>query len=191
MLTNSGFTTRESEVITQSRKRRRLARYTMMFGYVFSMTILATIINFFMALSDMEIKFMLWHLAMPALALCALVLLVKDKRLRRRLDELMRRLADWYMNKHGGNHGFLIDDFGKTVMLQLHLKTVPEAMRGRSLRETDLSEKNIIVVLIRRAEGDAKPAGADTVLQDGDRIVVYGAQKALLQTFDVHDMEEN
>lgn len=163
----------------------------MMFGYVFSMTILATIINFFMALSDMEIKFMLWHLAMPVASLGVLVLLVKDKRLRRRLDELIRRLADWYMSKHGGNHGFLIDDFGKTVMLQLHLKTVPEAMRGRSLRETDLSEKNLLVVLIRRGEGDAKPAGADTVLQDGDRIVVYGAQRALMQAFDIQNMEES
>ena len=39
MLTNSGYTTSESELITQSKVRRRLARLTMLFGYSFTVTI--------------------------------------------------------------------------------------------------------------------------------------------------------
>ena len=36
LLTGTGFTTRESELILGSRRRRRLARITMLFGYVFN-----------------------------------------------------------------------------------------------------------------------------------------------------------
>ena len=36
LLTGCGFTTRESEMILSSRSRRRLARITMLFGYVFN-----------------------------------------------------------------------------------------------------------------------------------------------------------
>ena len=39
LLTNSGFTTRESEAIVSSKVRRRLARATMLFGYAFTVTI--------------------------------------------------------------------------------------------------------------------------------------------------------
>ena len=39
LLTGTGFTTRESEIILSSRLRRRLARITMLFGYVFNVTI--------------------------------------------------------------------------------------------------------------------------------------------------------
>ena len=39
ILTGAGFTTRESESIVSSRMRRRLAQGTMLFGYVFNVTI--------------------------------------------------------------------------------------------------------------------------------------------------------
>ena len=39
LLTGCGFTTRESESILSTRARRRLARITMLFGYVFNITI--------------------------------------------------------------------------------------------------------------------------------------------------------
>ena len=45
LLTGTGYTTRESEVIMASRRRRRLARVTMLFGYVFNITIVSAFIN--------------------------------------------------------------------------------------------------------------------------------------------------
>ena len=46
LLTNSGFTTRESEVVVSSKIRRRIARATMLFGYAFTVTIVSTTVNF-------------------------------------------------------------------------------------------------------------------------------------------------
>ena len=50
LLTGCGFTTRESEIIITSRVRRRLARVTMLFGYVFNITIVSAFINIVLSL---------------------------------------------------------------------------------------------------------------------------------------------
>ena len=50
LLTGCGFTTKESEMILSSRPRRRLARVTMLFGYVFNITIVSAFINVFLSL---------------------------------------------------------------------------------------------------------------------------------------------
>ena len=47
LLTGSGFTTRESEMLLSSRSRRRLARNTMLFGYVFNVTFVSAVVNVF------------------------------------------------------------------------------------------------------------------------------------------------
>ena len=50
LLTGCGFTTRESEMMLSTRSRRRLARVTMLFGYVFNITIVSAFINVFLSL---------------------------------------------------------------------------------------------------------------------------------------------
>ena len=50
LLTGTGFTTRESELILGSRRRRRLARVTMLFGYVFNVTIVSALVNVFLSM---------------------------------------------------------------------------------------------------------------------------------------------
>ena len=50
LLTGTGFTTRESELILASRRRRRLARVTMLFGYVFNITIVSALVNVFLSM---------------------------------------------------------------------------------------------------------------------------------------------
>ena len=39
LLTNSGYTTKESELVVDKLVRRRLARTIMLFGYIFSVTL--------------------------------------------------------------------------------------------------------------------------------------------------------
>ena len=54
LLTGTGFTTRESEMILSSRRRRRLARVTMLFGYVFNITIVSAFINVFLSMTGTQ-----------------------------------------------------------------------------------------------------------------------------------------
>ena len=55
LLTGCGYTTRESEMIVSNRHRRTLARITMLFGYVFNITIVSAFINIFLSLKTSQI----------------------------------------------------------------------------------------------------------------------------------------
>ena len=56
LLTGCGFTTRESELILTTRSRRRLARITMLFGYVFNITIVSAFVNVFLSLKLVQVE---------------------------------------------------------------------------------------------------------------------------------------
>lgn len=60
MLTNSGYTTQESEVIATSKIRRKLAQITMVFGYAFTVTIVSSVVNIFLALKKTQIQHVIW-----------------------------------------------------------------------------------------------------------------------------------
>ena len=56
LLTGCGYTTRESELFISNRSRRRLARITMLFGYVFNITIVSAFINVFLSLKLSQVE---------------------------------------------------------------------------------------------------------------------------------------
>ena len=65
LLTGTGFTTRESEMILSSRRRRRLARATMLFGYVFNITIVSAFINVFLSMKSAQVGQQFFSLLIP------------------------------------------------------------------------------------------------------------------------------
>ena len=46
LITNTGFTTNEAEIITTSRARRKIARAAMISGHIFSVLLVSLIFNF-------------------------------------------------------------------------------------------------------------------------------------------------
>ena len=57
LLTGCGYTTKESEMLLSTRQRRGLARATMLFGYVFNITIVTALINVFLSLKQSRSDF--------------------------------------------------------------------------------------------------------------------------------------
>lgn len=72
MLTNSGYTTQESEIITKSKIRRKLARVTMIFGYAFTVTIVSSVVNIFLQFKKTQIQQVIWIIGI----LCVFVILL-------------------------------------------------------------------------------------------------------------------
>ena len=68
LLTGCGFTTKESELILSNRRRRRLARITMLFGYVFNITIVSALVNVFLSLKLTQIGHYYLGLLIPLAA---------------------------------------------------------------------------------------------------------------------------
>ena len=77
LLTGCGFTTRESELLLSTRSRRRLARITMLFGYVFNITIVSAFINVFFSLKVSELAVDLISGLIPLMVILFIFLFIR------------------------------------------------------------------------------------------------------------------
>lgn len=184
LLTNSGFTTKESEIITASRVRRRLARATMMFGYVFTVSIVSAVVNIVLAFKLSDLENMAWTLAWPVGLLLVIAVLGTSKRIKAAVDDGIGRIAQRVMFRRNKNHVVLIDNFGEKVMAEVHLAEVPELLKGVMLRDTGLKEKHdILVMLVRQNGASLRDVSADTVFNEGDTLVALGEYRTICEVF--------
>ena len=184
LLTGCGFTTRESESILSSRPRRRLARITMLFGYVFNITVVSAFINVFLSLKDGQVENFLLAVLIPIAAASILFVLIRFPIVRARADRVLERLAGRLVRDGADNAVMLLDYIGEETIALVTLNMVPEEYREVPLSRTGLrADTGILVMLVETPGRKAVPAGADTVFRVGDKLTVFGDYKVICSTF--------
>ena len=185
LLTGTGFTTRESEMILSSRRRRRLARVTMLFGYVFNITIVSAFINVFISMKVVRFGPQLFGFLIPLGTVALIFVFMRVPKVHAWFDNLLRRLADKIFDrKETFNAVMLIDNIGSESIAQVTIRHIPEEYRGLSLADTKLrAETGILVMLVERQGGKPVPAGAGTVFETGDKLTVFGDYKTICNAF--------
>ena len=184
LLTGCGFTTRESEMILSSRSRRRLARITMLFGYVFNITIVSAFINVFFSLKLTQVENYLLAMPIPLAAVVLIFIFTRVPAVRAKADRLLERIAGRIVHGDAGNTVMPLDYIGQDSITLVTLKDIPEEYQGVPLSETGLRADTGILVMLVESEGKkAEPAGADTVFQVGDKLTVFGDYATICRTF--------
>ena len=184
LLTGTGFTTRESEMMLSARPRRRLARITMLFGYVFNITIVSAFINIFVSVGETQLGHFVLSMLIPIFAITAVFLLVRHHRVRLWLDRLIERVADRYGSGKSTNSVSVIDQMANQTIARVTLYMVPEELEGKTLAQNDLSSKhNVIVLMIERENGVNEKPTSQSVFQKGDRATVFGTYREICAVF--------
>ena len=184
LLTGCGFTTRESEMILTTRSRRRLARITMLFGYIFNVTIVSALVNVFVALKVSELKNAVWSMLIPLVVVTFVLILSRTQFAKQWIDRRVERAAGRMAGEAASNSILLIDHIAGASIAQVSLKTVPEYLRNIPLSQTGLKQEwNILVLLVEQKGQKAKGALARTVFQPGDRITVFGDYREICRAF--------
>ena len=184
LLTGCGFTTRESEMILSSRTRRRLARITMLFGYVFNITIVSAFVNVFLSLKMAQVDSFLPVVLIPLGAVAIVFLLIRFPSVRAWADRRLEHLADRVIRAEAGNTVILLDNIGKGSIALVTLKNIPEEYRGVPLSRLGLrANTGIMVMLVETPDGKAEPAGAETVFHEGDKLTVFGDYLTICRSF--------
>ena len=185
ILTGTGFTTKESEIIMSSRRRRRLARITMLFGYVFNVTIVSAFINVFISVKDAEAGHRFFSLLIPLATVALIFVFMRVPRIHAWGDNLLRRAADRIFDrKETFNAVMLVDNISSESIAQIALRHIPEEYQGMTLAETRLrAETGILVMLVERQGRKPMPAQADTVFETGDKLTVFGDYQTICKTF--------
>lgn len=184
LLTGCGFTTRESEMIISSRPRRRLARITMLFGYVFNITIVSAFVNVFFSLKVAQVENYLLVVLIPLAAVAIIFIFIRVPLIRAWGERQLERLADRLIRSEGGNTVMLLDYIGKDSIALVTLNSIPEEYQNVPLSEMGLrAETGILVMLVDSGNGKAEAAGADTVFHVGDKLTVFGDYATICRSF--------
>ena len=184
LLTGCGFTTRESEMILSSRSRRRLARITMLFGYVFNITIVTAFINVFLSLKLTQVENYLLAMPIPLIAIIVIFIFIRVPVVRAWGDRLLQRLAGRIVHSDAGNSVMPLDYIGEDSIALVTLRVIPEEYRDVPLAQTGLrADTGIMVMLVEPPGKKAEPAVAETVFHPGDKLTVFGDYATICRTF--------
>ncbi len=187
MLTNSGYTTKESELVLKDDKRRKLARFVMMFGYSFTVTIVSAVVNIFLQFRH--------TVAGGAVAFFPLIILVvliswivKKKRLASKLVEnIIGKLAKRYMYKQNTNPIIIIDEYSNLIIAKVYIIILPDELNNKDLQTSKIKQLyGINVLAVKTNEGEIFP-NASTIINIGDIIVVMGEEKNIRNLFELND----
>ena len=189
LLTGTGFTTKESEIIMTSPRRRRLARTTMLFGYVFTVSIVSALINVFLSMKSIQAENQMFILLIPLGIVALIFVFMRVPTVHAWGDRQLRRLADRIFDrKETFNAVLLIDSLGSESIAQVTLRQIPEEYNAVSLAETKLrAETGILVMLVEHPGGKPEAAHANTVFEPGDKLTVFGNYKTICRTFNARE----
>ena len=192
LLTGCGFTTHESELLLKSKSRRRLARITMLFGYVFNITIVSMLINVFLSLKLSEFK-TYYSILIPMLAAAVIILFLRVPKIRAWGDRIIERLARRVSHRGSINTVLLLDYLDEDSIVQVILHQVPEAYRNLPLSETGLkADHNILVMLVEHRGEKPQPATAQTTFRPEDKLTVFGNYQVISKVFEAKErLEDN
>ena len=184
LLTGCGFTTHESELLLTTKSRRRLARITMLFGYVFNITIVSAFINVFFSLKVSELAADLFSSLIPLLVILFIVAFMRVPAIRAWGDQLIEKLAGRIIHRDIANTILLMDYIGQESIAQVTLHEVPEEFRDKPLSASGLKmDHGILVMLVEPNGHNAEPATAQTVFHPGDKLTVFGDYSTISRVF--------
>ena len=189
LLTACGFTTGESEMFLSTRARRRLVRATMMFGFVFNITILSALINVFVSLKLSRIIASVTGILILIAAVVIVVVLSRVHAVRDFLDRIIEKLAAKLSGDSGKNTVLFVDEVGSGCIAKVTLRNVPPELLEKTLAESRLrAAHNLMVLLVEHKNGTPEPPTAETVFLPGDRLTVFGPLKEIREAFEAREL---
>lgn len=179
ILTGTGFTTKESEIITSSRIRRNIAQIIMIFGFTSTATIVTLIYNFISNFSQLT----LWDLLILVIALSLIFFLFSFSKARKLMDTTIEKVATRAMFGKNTNSIMIKDSYDNDeVIAQVVIKVIPPALDGKTLEQSNISKLGINMLVIER-DSSVLHVTKDTKLIKEDTITLFGPIKIINDIF--------
>ena len=188
ILTGAGYTTKESESFVSSKMRRKLAQVTMLFGYVFNVSIISALVNVFFSLKEAQVDTFFVGIVIPLMIAALMIRLIRTRFIRKRIDRVFSRIAGKIMKQDKVNTVLLMDYIGHDSIANVILKKIPEHLQHKTLAESRLKQEHSILVLLVERDGfKPEAAVAGTVFRPGDRLTVFGRYDEISRVFQAEE----
>ena len=181
LFTGAGFTTAESELITNDARRRKIAVTCMYTGHIFSVVIMSLIINVFISVytefSEAPAATKNWYYIVfyVTLGLFLLAVLIKIPPINKKFQKLLENIAiKSSVRRRNSNIVTALDYYGRSAVVEVVLNKVPDFANEVSLREMELTKKYSFIILSIKRGNRRVSVSKDTMLCKGDVILAYG-----------------
>ena len=191
LLTNSGFTTTESEIIVSDRVRRRIAIAAMINGYAFSVVIVSLIINVILSLKEDVADQALIVMTIAFAGFVVLIVITQIPIFKRLFEKFIQSIATKLLKRNKNeNIIIMLDNYGRDSMAEVHLNRVPDFMVDTPLEETKIKDKYHLNVLMLKRSGKIVDVNKDTIFKKGDQLVVFGSNSSIANVFTKRKREQ-
>lgn len=178
LFTSTGFTTEESELITNDERRRKIAVACAYTGHIFSVVIMGLIINVFVSLGAGNVtESKKWYFIafFVCLGLFALTIFLKIPPINKRFQKLLESIAiKSSSRRNNANIITVLDYYGKSAIVQVVLNKLPDFANEVTLNQMALTKKYAMILLSLRRGSRRVSINKDTMLVKGDIVVCYG-----------------
>ena len=170
IITASGYTTTESELVVRHPVRRKIAMFLMISGSIALAVIISILVRILGGgLSGARDIFYV------VIVLFAVYLVFRNPKFIQFLDSRLEKqlVKQPYLHKRSVEEILKIDEHFSIA--EVHLSKPNAPWLDKTLREMRLRDKGVLVLSIRRKEGNVirAPRGTD-ILRSGDILLVYG-----------------
>ncbi len=185
LLTTCGFTTSESEIVLTTKHRRQVAKWAMLFGYMFSVILATSIINIIISATRSQNEESMYSLFFIIFVPLFFIVMFKLKSLRRVVDNLIKKVVETiFMKKVLINPFYVLEMYGKEAICELLVTHVPNEIAGKTIFESGVRNKYGIsyISINRKNENRVIDPFSDIIIRN-DKVVIYGKPSVIHKVF--------
>ena len=184
LLTNSGYTTSESEIVTTNHLRRNIAIASMMTGYIFSVVIVSLVLNLINAVSINTSKISYSYIFIAFGVFVFVILLFKIPFIRRPFEKLIELFGKSLLGKHKKTNIItLLDSYGREAIAQVTLNYVPSIMKDKQLSDINIRDEYDLNILMIKTSDGTENITKMTILKENDIVIVFGPLQNIKKLF--------
>lgn len=181
ILTGTGFTTNESELMLASKRRRKITQIMILFSYIFNISIVSTIVNLFISTNDTSINEFLIGIILTIFNIILLIGLNKSTRIRRLFDNMILKIEKRKKRKKI-NQISIYDYYGNKVIAEVNITDLHDKIINLNIEKIkELYDIQILVV--KRGSNIISEIDNNFKIQEKDILLVFGNYKNIKRLF--------
>ena len=192
LLTNAGFTTSESEIITLERRRRAIAKSAMLIGYFFSVVFVSLVINLFLSIDFTKMDELIPLFSLSFGGLILFLILLNLPPVRKHQERLIEKITVRLLRRAAKeNYISVLDSYGEdNAVCKVYLYKVPELLDSKRICDTQLKNLYSINILMYERKGQVRHVTASTIFSSNDILLMFGPLTNIQKAFLLHDSSE-
>ena len=181
IITGTGFTTSESELMLATKRRRKLTQIMILFSYIFNISIVTTIVNIFISYNNTTLLEFEIGAGLTAINIVLLISLNKSTRIRKTFDNIVKEIAT-KTEKRRINPVSVYDYYGNKVIAEVTINNLNNKIKQLNLEKLK-KEFDIQLLVVKRGNIVISELNPDLKIEDNDILLVFGNLKRIKGLF--------